>query len=216
MKRIDMRTWSRREPYRYFSGMQWPYCSLTCEVTVTPARAFMKGRGIGSYLGMICLVAKAANQVPELRLRIEDGDVCEHEVVHPSFTVQNDSGRLAFCQARYSEDPNEFLPLTRADMDRTKRLPEPPLQSAGNDRLYLSCLPWVHFTSVSHPMNMTPQDSIPRITWGRFQPKGDETVLAVDLLVHHGLADGAHMAQFMLKLEEFCAEPEKGFAGLRP
>ena len=165
---------------------------------------------------MIYLVSKAANLVAELRLRIEpDGSVCEHEVVHPSFTVLNAAGQLAFCLARYDEDPNEFLPRTRADMDRTKSQPEPPLQNAERDRLYLSCLPWVHFTSVSHPMDMTPQDSIPRITWGRFEPKGERIVLAVDILVHHGLADGAHMAQFMLNLEGFCAEPETGFAGLR-
>jgi len=215
VKRIDMQSWGRREQYKYFSGMQWPYCGVACELDVTPARAFMKDHRIGSYLGMIYLVAKAANHVPELRLRIEDGEVYEHEVVHPSFTVQNTSGQLAFCKARYSADPNDFLARTRADMDRTKNTPEQPLQSTGNDELYLSCLPWVHFTSVSHPMNMTPQDAIPRITWGRYEPKGGKTVLAVDILVHHGLADGAHMSQFMLALSGFCADPDAGFAGLR-
>lgn len=214
MKRIDMQSWDRREQYRYFSGMQWPYWALTCELDVTPARAFMKDRGIGSYLGMIYLVAKAANQIPELRLRIEGGEVYEHDLVHPSFTVQNTRGQLAFCKARFSADPNEFLARTRELMDRVKTAPEPPLQYTGQDELYLSCLPWVHFTSVSHPMNMTPQDAIPRITWGRFEPKGDRTVLGVNLHVHHGLADGLHGSQFMLALGALCAEPETGFAGL--
>jgi len=215
MKRIDMQTWGRREQYAFFSARQWPYCSVTCELDVTPVRAFMKERNIGSYLGMIYLVSKAANHVPELRLRIEDGAVCEHEVVHPSFTVQNVNGQLAFCKARYSEDPNDFLPRTRAEMDRAKTTPQQDLSSTGHDELYLSCLPWVHFTSVSHPMDLTPQDAIPRITWGRFEPKGDRIVMAVDLLAHHGLADGAHISQFMGNLGGFCAEPETGFAGLR-
>lgn len=214
MKRIDLENWSRREQYRLFSGMQWPYWSITCELDVAPARAFMKERGIGSYLGMIYLVTRAANLIPELRLRIHDGAVYEHETVHPSFTLQNACGQLAFCRARYEADPAAFLARTRALMDRTKQDSQRSLAPAGQDVLYLTCLPWVHFTSVSHPMNLSPQDAIPRITWGRFEAKGGGLVLAVDLHAHHGLCDGAHGAQFMQALGGFCGDPEQGFAGL--
>jgi len=211
-----MESWSRRDLYRYFSGMQWPYWSITCELDVGPARAFMKDRGIGSYLGMIYLVTKAANLVPELRLRIHDDAVYEHEVVHPSFTVQNDSGQLAFCRAWYVANPDTFIARTREAMDRTKSTRECTLEATAQDVLYLSCLPWVHFTSVSHPMSLTPQDAIPRIAWGRFEEKAGSTILAMNLHAHHGLADGAHGSQFMLTLGGFCSNPEEGFAGLSP
>lgn len=216
MKRIAMESWPRREQYKYFSGMQWPYWAITCELDVSRVRSFMKERGIGSYLGMIYLVAKAANLVPELRLRIHGDAVYEHEVAHPSFTVLNDAGQLAFCRARYVANPDAFLASTREVMDRTKNALKPPLESTGQDVLYLSCLPWVHFTSVSHPMNLSPQDAIPRITWGRFEARGNGTVLAMNLHVHHGLADGAHGGQFMQILGGFCSNPEEGFAGLSP
>jgi chloramphenicol O-acetyltransferase type A len=214
MKRIEIETWSRRDLYRYFSGMQWPYWAITCELDVSRARSFMKERGIGSYVGMIYLVTKAANLVPELRLRIDGDAVYEHEIVHPSFTVQNDDGRLAFCRTRYVADPDVFIARTREVMNQTKKARECPLEAASQDVLYLSCVPWVHFTSVSHPMNFSPQDAIPRITWGRFEAKGGSTVLAMNLHAHHGLADGAHGAQFMQTLSEFCGNPEEGFAGL--
>lgn len=216
MKRIDMDTWARRNQYQYFSAMQWPYLSMTCEIDVTLARSFMKDCQVPSYLGMIYLVTKAANSVPELRLRIDGGAVYEHEVVHPSFTVQNTSGQLCFCRARYIENPNAFTVRTREIMEQTKSAGECPLEWTGQDVLYLSCIPWVHFTSVGHPMNLSPQDAIPRITWGRFEPKGERIVLAVDLQVHHGLADGAHVSQFMLALGAFGKDPETGFAGLSP
>ncbi len=216
MKRIDMDAWDRRNQYNYFSAMQWPYLSMTCEIDVTRARSFMKDCAIPSYVGMIYLVTKAANSVPELRLRIEGGAVCEHEVVHPSFTVQNAGGQLSFCRARYIEDPDAFIARTRETMEQTKNAGASPLEEAGQDVLYLSCVPWVHFTSISHPMNLSPQDAIPRITWGRFETKGDSIVLAVDILAHHGLADGAHISQFMLALGTFGKDPETGFAGLGP
>lgn len=216
MRRIDMETWGRRDQYRYFSAMQWPYWSLNCEVDVTRARGFMEQNGVPSYLGMIYLVTKAANAVPELRLRVHDGAVWEHEVVHPSFTLLAHDGELRFCAARYDDDPNAFLAGTRELSERIKGADAPPLAAAAQDVLYLSCLPWVHFMSVSHPMPITPQDAIPRIVWGRFEPKGDRIVLAVNLHLHHGLADGLHASRFMLGLEELCAAPEKGFAGLAP
>lgn len=216
VKLIDMDTWTRRDQYEYFSSMQYPYWALTCELDVSAARNFMKDCGIPSYIGMIYLVTKAANCVPELLLRIEDNAVCAYDLVHPSFTLLNTSGQLCFCKARYIEDPGAFIARTREVMDQTKNAQRCALEPAGQDVLYLSCLPWVHFTSISHPMNSTPPDAIPRITWGRFTVKGEQTLLAVNLQVHHGLADGAHVSHFMQTLETFCKAPEVGFAGLPP
>ena len=211
---IDMAAWNRRDQYTYFSKMQYPYWSLTCELDVSAARCFMKDCAIPSYMGMIYLVTKAANSVAELKLRIVDDVVYECEVVHPSFTVLNNSGQLDFCMARYIDDPNIFVARTREVMDQRKNAQECALTSHGQDVLYLSCLPWVHFTSVSHPMNFSPPDAIPRIVWGRFEPRENRTLLAVSLQVHHGLADGAHVSQFMQALGALCANPEVGFAGL--
>lgn len=214
MKPIDMETWGRRDQYNYFSKMQYPYWALTCELDVTSARRFMTDCAIPSYVGMIYLVTKAANSVPELMLRIVDDVVYACDVVHPSFTVLNSRGQLNFCTARYIGDPNAFIVRTREAMDQVKNAQESSLESTRQDVLYLSCLPWVHFTSVSHPMSFSPPDAIPRIVWGRFEPRDDRTLLAVSLQVHHGLADGAHVSQFMQALSALCATPEAAFAGL--
>jgi chloramphenicol O-acetyltransferase type A len=193
--------------------MQYPYWALTCELDVTLAKRFMTDCAIPSYVGMIYLVTKAANCVAELMLRIVDDVVYACDVVHPSFTVLNNRGQLNFCATRYSEDPNTFIARTREVMDQVKNAPESSLESTGQDVLYLSCLPWVHFTSVSHPMSFSPPDAIPRIVWGRFEPRDNRTLLAVSLQAHHGLADGAHVSEFMQALSSLCANPETGFAG---
>lgn len=209
--------------YKHFSAMQCPYCSLTCDVEVTQARAFMLAHGIPSYAGMIYLVTKAVHSVPELRVRIVGEDVFEYDLVHPSFTLLNSNNQLCFGAARYDADPNVFLRRTREAMERAKNAQQLDLGPAGQDVLYLSCVPWVHFTSVSHPMRLGQPDSIPRITWGRFEPKdgksekdGKREKVAVNLQVHHGLADGLHISQFMLALEALCADPHTAFAGLAP
>lgn len=215
MKRIDMDTWSRREQYQFFSGMQWPYVALTCEVDITPLRSFMQARKLPHYISMIHLVTKAVNSVPQLRLRIEDGCVYEHEVVHPSFTLLDSAEELRFCRAQHNNDAGVFIARTGELVERIKSGQADALSATSQDVIYLSCVPWVHFTAVSHPMNHTPPDAIPRITWGRYQPRGERLVVAMSLQTHHGLADGLHISRFMLKLGELCAAPEEAFAGLK-
>ncbi|SNS21123.1 chloramphenicol O-acetyltransferase type A [Humidesulfovibrio mexicanus] len=210
---IDMAAWERREAYAFFNAMGQPYCSVTCELDVTPALAFMRQVGIPSYVGMIYLTTKAANAVPELRVRIEDGQPCAYDAVHPSFTLLDEAERLRFCRARFRENIREFIAHAKERMAQAEAGDDGGLRNCGQDVLYLSCLPWMHFTSVSHPMPMNGPDAIPRITWGRFTPRAERVVMAVDLMVHHGLADGLHMGRFMQTLQGFCAEPEGAFTG---
>jgi Chloramphenicol O-acetyltransferase len=214
VKRVDIETWSRRAQYKYFSMMQCPYCSVTCDVDVANALTFMKAEGIPAYIGMIYLVTKAANQVPELKTRIEGEEVNEYEVIHPSFTLLNEAEQLLFCRARYQDDATAFIASTRQRVEQVKKAPECVLEANGQDVLYLSCLPWIHFTSINHPMFIGQPDAVPRIIWGRFQPKENTVVMAVNIQVHHGLADGLHMSRFLLALGGLCAEPEKAFTGM--
>ena len=65
-----------------------------------------------------------------------------------------------------------------------------------DDYLFISSLPWVRFTSVSHPIQMNPVDSIPRITWGRFAEEHKRVIVPLSVQVHHGLADGYHVGLF--------------------
>ena len=45
-------------------------------------------------------------------------------------------------------------------------------------------------------------DSIPRVCWGRYTPGGGgRWSVAVALQVHHGLLDGAHVAQFFAAMQ---------------
>ena len=218
MKRIDLKTWERREQYPYYSAMDDPFWGMTCEIEVTRARVFMKDRGIPAYVGLIYLVTRAVNAVAELRTRVVDDAVYAYDVVHPSCTLLDAGEHLRFCAARYDDDPAVFIAQTRREMERVKNAPTYALAAQGPDRVYCSCLPWVHFTGLTHPAHRHPPDTIPRVTWGAFTPRATATVMAVNIQVHHGLADGLHVSRFMRGLADLCAAPETVFdpAARRP
>ena len=69
--------------------------------------------------------------------------------------------------------------------------------------LHRSSLPWVRFTSVSHPIHMHPADSVPRITWGKCASENGAVRMPMSVQVHHGLADGVHVGQFYTFFQEW-------------
>jgi chloramphenicol O-acetyltransferase type A len=78
-----------------------------------------------------------------------------------------------------------------------------------DDLLFVSCVPWIHFTSISHPIQSDKTDSIPRISWGKFSLTGDQVSLPISVQLHHGLADGFHVGLFFKKFEELIERPEE-------
>ena len=63
------------------------------------------------------------------------------------------------------------------------------------DVAYLSCLPWLDYTSLDNALPSA-NDCIPRVSWGKIVPKGDGFDMAMTLQVHHALVDGLQVGQF--------------------
>ena len=51
-----------------------------------------------------------------------------------------------------------------------------------------------------------PADSVPRVTWGRWQEEGDRTILHLSLELNHRLLDGVHVGQFYAALNRWMEE----------
>ena len=67
-------------------------------------------------------------------------------------------------------------------------------QTARHDVIHFSAIPWIHFSGITHARNNARYDSIPKITFGKLDENGQ---LPVSVTMHHGFADGKHVAQFM-------------------
>ena len=162
---------------------------------------------------MIYLVSKAANLIPELRQRNIGNDVYEYEVVHPSFTLLTDENQLNFCCSEFTPDAPTFINKTSELVVAAKAANEFHLDPPRHDLLFITCLPWIHFTALSHPVPHPATDSFPRIGWGRYTECGTKTTISLNIQVNHGLVDGYHISQFINGLEEYCSNPVTAFEG---
>jgi len=118
---------------------------------------------------MVYLVSKTANSIKEFRHRIRAGEVVEHDLVHPSFTVPTGIADVfSFCSVDYCADFQSFIEAANQRAELMKTQPSIEDEPGRDDYLFLSSFPWASFTSVQHPMPVKEVDSVPRIVWGKF------------------------------------------------
>jgi chloramphenicol O-acetyltransferase type A len=77
-----------------------------------------------------------------------------------------------------------------------------------DDLLYMTSIPWISFTSMAHPIQMNPVDSIPRIAWGKYFEENGRMKLPFSIQMHHALADGLHAVEYYNKLQAMLEYPD--------
>jgi chloramphenicol O-acetyltransferase type A len=208
VKIIDMLAWPRRQHYEFFKGFNHPHFNMCANVDLTKLRPIIKERQISLTIALIYLISRSANAVPEFRYRIRDGQVVEHETVSPSVTILVENDLFSFCLIEYTEDFSEFADRATKMIAWAKANPSLKDPIDRDDLLYMTVIPWVSFTSFTHPMRQHPADYIPRFAWGKTFEEGSALKLPLSVQGHHELMDGIHMGRLYMNLEEYLENPE--------
>lgn len=201
---INMEEDPRSGQFAYFRGMTFPFAGLTVEMDITDMMAARDGRPF--FLSMLYAAVRAANAVPQLRRRIlPDGRVAEYDWCAPSYTAMKSDGVYVYCNVEGALSYDEFV----AQGQRRQRevLERGTLTEDGDVRsfFFVSSVQWMHYSQLQHPA-VSPDDSNPRISWGKYVTVNGRTTLPVSLFVNHALADGLHISRFFLNLEKELAD----------
>ena len=197
VKIIDIATWPRRQHYEFFRKLDYPHFSITGTVDISRLLPIIKKQKRPLFKTLLYCALRTANQIPEFRTRIRTDTVLIHDRINPRFTSRTGDDLFSFCTATYEEKIEDFYDsVTRsmAGVAKTVCLQEEPDR---DDFLFVTSIPWISFTGIVHPVHMSPVDSIPRVTFGKYT--NEQTgVIKLPLAVqgHHSLIDGRHMGEF--------------------
>jgi len=206
---IDIEQWVRRDHYHFFRQLDNPYFSLCAPVDITPLLTLVKREKLSIFRAFLFIVMKAVHAIPEFRLRIENGQVYEYDRVHPGFTVMTEQGVYSNCVAEYSDCFSEFVRRVDCAVAAVRQQPQVGNAEIRHDLIYITCLPWIAFTSLTHPVHYHPADSIPRLSWGQFRSKSGRVTMPLSVQAHHALMDGEPVGRFYQLVAQLCAEPER-------
>lgn len=200
--KIDMEHYPRRQQLEYFLSLQYPYVGVTNNVDVTELVQFCKRKKCSFYLVFMHAVALAADDIAELRQRIQNRNVIEYSECPTSHIELLDNGTYCYCTLRHHMELEEYI-LYAESVRKQSRLNGSIDEESDSESMYfISSLPWLHYTSLIQPV-AGGEESNPRFTWGKFEKDyyGREQ-LPVTILAHHGLVDGIHIARFYENLEK--------------
>ncbi len=211
MTPVDMEKWPRRAIFELYRDFEYPQINVCMEIDVTAALQFLREQNLSKFKTILWAICHVSNSIDEFKYRIRNGDVILHDVVHPSFTTLTKDNLFAFCGVEYTENIRDFFKRVAKGIAASRANPSLEDQPGKDDLLYLSYVPWFRFTSVSHPVKLDAEHSIPRISWGKFVEDKAKAVMPLSVQVHHGLADGYHLGLYFDRIQQLLNEPAKLF-----
>lgn len=199
-KYVDMDAYKRKAHFEYFNSLAYPYVGVTVNVDITELKEVISRKRLPFFLTVCYCVGRAANEVPEFRQRIQEGQIVEFGHCRTSHTVALDDGTYCYCNLESNKPFRDYITYAVREQEKAKE--EATIHEDDNlDMIFISTVPWISYTSLIQPVPM-PADSNPRITWGKYFRQEGRILLPVSVLCHHALVDGLHIAMFYELLEK--------------
>ncbi|MDQ2854884.1 MAG: CatA-like O-acetyltransferase [Acidobacteriota bacterium] len=207
---LDIAKWARRDVFAFFRGFDKPYFNICTQVDVSNLVAALHEQSNPNVsLAYHYFALKAANEVEPFRYRLRDGRVLVHAVIHGATTILLPNETFTFAYFDYVEDFGKFMDGALRAVAEAKATGRFQTKDDDDNMIHCTVLPWVSFTSFSHARNWKREDSVPKISFGKFVRENERTLLPISVEVHHALMDGLHVGRYFTRLEEMLAEAEK-------
>ena len=196
-KKIEIASWPRRSHYEYFQTFECPMFSITSPVRVDALYRYAKQEGISFFALCLFVLLKAVNKIPQLRQRVEEGEVWEYESVDALVPVLAADGEFTQILVEYRAELADFL--------AAKQAPARANPCHRTDIAVFSCLPWIPFTQVASAYRVFRGQYLPLIHWGKMEADvSGRLMMPVAIQANHVLVDGVHVGNFYKNIDCFC------------
>lgn len=207
---IDLDTWPRRQVFEFYLPFDKPYFNVCTRLDITNLLSELRKRErTGIALTYHYFALRAANEIEQFRYRLRQGKVLVHDVINGGTTLMLPNETFTLVYFDYKESYAEFMEgATRAVEE--KRTGDGAFMPKHEDdaRIHCTTLPWIAFTSFSHARRWGREDSVPKISFGKFIKENERTLMPFSVEVHHSLVDGLHVGRYVERMEEMLGKPE--------
>lgn len=200
---IDKAGWDRGELFDFYQKFDNPCFNVSVSVEAQNIYDCAKSRKVSFFLLSLYAILRAANAVPQVRQRMLDAEIVEFEsiaVMTPIMTKQ-EMFRQVWCE--YTPSFGEFSDSAIPKIEAAKQDSPSPMEEHGEDFMCASCLPWLHFTSVTQA-DFSVEQVVPILAWGKMK----NGVIPISCKFNHAFLDGLHVSRFFESVEHSFAEPD--------
>jgi chloramphenicol O-acetyltransferase type A len=207
---IDLATWPRRQVFEFYLPFDKPYFNVCTQLDVTTLlTALRKQKGTSLSLTYHYLALRAANEIEPFRYRLRQSRVLVHDVINGGTTLMLPNETFTLVYFDYAGNFSEFMKGATLAVEEIKKGDGDFRPKHEDDaRIHCTTLPWISFTSFSHARRWGREDSVPKISFGKYIKQNDRTLMPFSVEVHHSLMDGLHVGRYIARIEEMLAHPE--------
>lgn len=190
----------RRDRFDLFDRMDSPAVNLSFTLELPDLRPWCKAQGLAPFHVLLFAVLNAVLKVENFRYRIFEGEVICIDRLTPSYTVVNQHHDLNFAQFAWSDDLREFVARSLVARDEASNMVALNDTYQGmsprecKNQVFVTCIPWLDFTSIQHPAASLGSPDVPSLAWGKFRDGSNGRLqLPFSVQAHHGFVDGYHI-----------------------
>lgn len=208
---IDPKDWERKDHFNFFKDFLNPCISVTSEVACGAAKARAHQNGQSFFLTYLHAILRAANEIKELRFRLDNsGRILYFDTVDVQTPIRiHENGQFYSVRIPYHEDFEVFHAEARriiANIPPNGNPFDADYNAKEENRynvILVSATPDLYFTSINHTQERQCGGSYPLLNVGKAITREGQLVMPIAIYVHHGFVDGAHLAEFYRKVEEY-------------
>ncbi len=207
-KVINIKNWNRKEHFEWFKNFDEPFFGIVSEVDCTKAYLNSKKNNIPFFHNYLHKSLKAVNLIEDFKLRIEDDKVVCYDNINASVTLNNSDNLYSMSFINYHADLEKFSEAVMHEENRVKKIKGLGVSenTFRKDVIHYSSVPWFKITGLSHARNYKFKDSVPKITFGKFEDFGSRKIINISINGHHGLLDGSHVGSYLKLFQELLNE----------
>jgi chloramphenicol O-acetyltransferase type A len=206
-KNVDVESWNRKNTYEFFKDYEDPFFNITANLDVTALYRFCKEKNLSFALSNLFYSLRAANEIREFRIRLQNEKLIEFEQIHATQTILQPDETFSFCYFEMKPDVFEFNEAGRIALEKYKKLNTFDVETDRLDLIYYSVIPWISFTSFKHASRFDKLQTIPRIVFGKVFDDAQTKKMPMSVEVQHAIMDGFHVGKFFSGLQEKFNEP---------
>ncbi|MGN5762721.1 CatA-like O-acetyltransferase, family 1 [Acinetobacter calcoaceticus] len=202
-KVIDKENWHRKDHFDFYNKFDNSCFNLCVPIKAQKLYEFAKDNNESFFQLTLFAILQAANSVPQMKQRLLGADIIEYSTINVMTPIM--TTREAFRQVMCNFEPNFSIfsdQLSQKIID-VKDSKAGPMIVQGENFFCASCLPWLHFSSITHAEYHF-SAAVPTLTWGKLE-KG---VIPISCKFNHSFVDGLHASRFFSQVEENLNSPD--------
>jgi chloramphenicol O-acetyltransferase type A len=187
----------RKELFEHYNECDNPFIIITVPVDVTNIVNYCKIHK-NFYATMGYYVTKTVNEIDNFRYRLKNNKIYFCDEVKSNYVQMHKDGEIGYFTLPIVHDYQEYIKTFNEVQNNFLNNNYECVNDI--DEIWLSCEPWVPFNGLIPPFSK--KNTIPQFIWDKYKQVDDKYFVNLMILVHHGFADGSHIANFIKKLED--------------